>query len=83
MSAQSKLSRRRFLALAGAVAATGPFIHLHSARAAKVTMKVAHVLTEADIIHRATVKFKEIAEKKAGGSWRCRSTPPQRSAACG
>jgi tripartite ATP-independent transporter DctP family solute receptor len=30
-------------------------------------MKVAHVLTEADIIHRATAKFKEIAEKKAGG----------------
>jgi len=30
-------------------------------------MKVAHVLTEADIIHRATTKFKEIAEKKAGG----------------
>ena len=67
MSAQSKLSRRQFLVMAGAVAATGPFIHVRPARAAKVTMKVAHVLTEADIIHRATVKFKEIAEKKAGG----------------
>lgn len=62
----STVSRRRFLALAGVVA-TGPFIRLRPAQAAKFTMKVAHVLTEADIIHRATVKFKEIAEKKAGG----------------
>jgi tripartite ATP-independent transporter DctP family solute receptor len=67
MGAQTKLSRRQFLVLAGGAAAAGPFIHLRPARAAKVTMKVAHVLTEADIIHRATVKFKEIAEKKAGG----------------
>ena len=60
------ISRRRFMALAGA-AATLPLIHVRPARAAKVTMKVAHVLTEADIIHRATVKFKELAEKKSGG----------------
>jgi len=60
------ISRRRFMALAGA-AATLPLFHVQPARAAKVTMKVAHVLTEADIIHRATAKFKELAEKKSGG----------------
>ena len=60
------VSRRRFLALAG-IAATGPFVHLRPAGAAKFTMKVAHVLTEADIIHRATAKFKELAERKSGG----------------
>ena len=60
------VSRRRFLALAG-IAATGPFVHLRPAGAAKFTMKVAMVLTEADIIYRATAKFKEIVEKKAGG----------------
>jgi len=62
----SALSRRRFLALAS-IAATGPFVHLRRAGAAKITMKVAHVLTEADIIHRATAKFKELAERKSGG----------------
>ena len=62
----SALSRRRFLALAS-IAATGPFVHLRPAGAAKITMKVAHVLTEADIIHRATAKFKELAERKSGG----------------
>lgn len=66
MDSQSKLSRRHFLVLAG-VAAAGPFIWPRGANAAKVTMKVAHVLTEVDIIHRAKLKFKEIAEKKAGG----------------
>ena len=66
MDSQSKPSRRHFLALAGAAAA-GPFIWPRGAGAAKVTMKVAHVLTEVDIIHRAKLKFKEIAEKKAGG----------------
>jgi tripartite ATP-independent transporter DctP family solute receptor len=63
----NRLSRRRFLALAGAAAAVGPAVWPRGANAAKVTMKVAHVLTEADIIHRAKLKFKEIAEKKAGG----------------
>ena len=66
MGLPSKPSRRHFLALAGAAAA-GPFIWPRGAGAAKVTMKVAHVLTEVDIIHRAKLKFKEIAEKKAGG----------------
>jgi len=66
MDSQSKTSRRHFLALAGAAVA-GPFIWPRGAGAAKVTMKVAHVLTEVDIIHRAKLKFKEIAEKKAGG----------------
>jgi tripartite ATP-independent transporter DctP family solute receptor len=67
MNSQSKLSRRRFLALAGATAVAGPYIWPRGADAAKVTMKVAMVLTEVDIIYRATSKFKEIAEKKAGG----------------
>jgi TRAP-type transport system periplasmic protein len=62
----NRLSRRRFLALTGAAAGL-PLLPARPARAAKVTMKVAHVLTEADIIHRATAKFKELAEKKAGG----------------
>ena len=75
MSARSKrsmgsdgmgVSRRHFLTLAGA-AASGPFIWPRGAGAAKVTMKVALVLTEVDIVYRATFKFKEIAEKKAGG----------------
>jgi len=66
MGARSKLSRRHFLAMAGAAAAA-PFVLTRPSRAAKVTMKVAHVLTEADIVHRATVKFKEIAERKSGG----------------
>jgi tripartite ATP-independent transporter DctP family solute receptor len=61
-----QISRRHFMAMAGA-AATVPFVHVRPAHAAKVTMKIAHVLTEVDIIHRAKVKFKEIAEKKAGG----------------
>lgn len=61
-----KLSRRRFLALTG-TAASLPLFHVRRARAAKITMKVAHVLTEQDIIHRAKLKFKEIAEKKSGG----------------
>ena len=62
----SAVSRRQFLAVAGA-AAVGPFVWPRGAGAAKVTMKVAHVLTEVDIIHRAKHKFKELAEKKAGG----------------
>ena len=62
----NQLSRRRFLALTNAAAAL-PLLPARPARAAKVTMKVAHVLTEADIIHRATAKFKELVEKKAGG----------------
>lgn len=62
----NRLSRRRFLALTGAAVAL-PLLPARPARAATVTMKVAHVLTEADIIHRATAKFKELAEKKAGG----------------
>jgi len=33
----------------------------------KYTMKIAHVLTENDNVHRALVKFKEAVDKKAGG----------------
>ncbi len=60
------LSRRRFLAITG-TAASLPLFHIRRAHAAKITMKVAHVLTEQDIIHRAKLKFKELAEKKSAG----------------
>jgi len=66
MGARSTLSRRQFLVVAG-VAAAGPFIHVRPVRAAKFTMKIAHVLTEADNVHRALVRFKDLAEKKSGG----------------
>jgi len=62
----TRISRRHFLGLAGA-AATVPLLSARTARAAKITMKISHVLTEADNIHRALLKFKEIAEKKSNG----------------
>ena len=60
-------NRRRFLALIAGVAA----VPLVSARAraagSKYVMKIAHVLTEADNVHRALGKFKDVLEKKAAG----------------
>lgn len=64
----TRMSRRRFLAMAGA-ATTVPLLSARPARAAsgKIVMKIAHVLTEQDNVHRALVKFKEAAEKKTNG----------------
>jgi tripartite ATP-independent transporter DctP family solute receptor len=64
----AKVSRRHFMAILGS-AATAPLLP-RPARAAgggKIVMKVAHVLTEQDNIHRAVVWFKEAVEKKTNG----------------
>jgi len=61
------VSRRRFLTVLGGVAAAPLLPSVVRAGSAKVTMKVAHVLTEQDNIHRAVVRFKEDVEKKTSG----------------
>jgi TRAP-type transport system periplasmic protein len=65
-SSASSSSRRRFLGLLGA-AATVPLLPSRARSASKTPMRVAHVLTEQDNVHRALVKFKEAAEKKSAG----------------
>jgi TRAP-type C4-dicarboxylate transport system substrate-binding protein len=54
-------SRRRFVGMLGAAAAA-PLLPAR-AQGSKHLMRIAHVLTEADNVHRALVKFKEAAEK--------------------
>src|SRR5262245_29047475 len=58
-------ARRRFVGMLGAAAAA-PLLPAR-AQGSKHLMRIAHVLTEADNVHRALVKFKEAAEKKSGG----------------
>ena len=59
-----KVSRRRFITMLGSAAAI-PLLPVRArAASGKIVMKVAHVLTEADNIHRAVLKFKEAVEKK-------------------
>jgi TRAP-type transport system periplasmic protein len=60
-------SRRRFLGLLGAAAAVPLLPSLATSAGGKTSMRVAHVLTEQDNVHRALVKFKEAAEKKSNG----------------
>jgi TRAP-type transport system periplasmic protein len=60
-------SRRRFLGLLGAAVSAPLLPSLATRASAKTTMRVAHVLTEQDNVHRALVKFKEAAEKKSNG----------------
>lgn len=63
---QRARSRRR--ALEGlAVAAAAPAFPAIVRAQQKSVMRIAHVLVEQDNIHRALVRFKEAAEKKAGG----------------
>ncbi len=59
-------SRRFFSILAIALAAS--LVGVQSSQGAgKFVMKVAHVLTENDNVHRALLKFKETVEKKTNG----------------
>ena len=76
-------TRRRFLALM-ASAAAGPLVS-GRARAAgsKYVMKVAHVLTEADNVHRALGSSKRFWRRKPPDRSKCRSTRTRLSAACG
>ena len=60
-------TRRRFLALMASAAAVPLVSGRARAAGSKYVMKVAHVLTEADNVHRALGKFKEVLEKKAPG----------------
>jgi tripartite ATP-independent transporter DctP family solute receptor len=59
-------SRRKFVGMLGAAAAA-PLVPSSARAQAKHVMRVAHVLTEADNVHRALVKFKEAVEKKSAG----------------
>jgi TRAP-type C4-dicarboxylate transport system substrate-binding protein len=60
-------SRRRALGLLGAAAAAPLLPSLARAQGGKSVMRIAHVLTDQDNVHRALVRFKDAAEKKAGG----------------
>ncbi len=60
-------TRRRFLALMGGAAGAPLVSGRARAAGSKYVMKVAHVLTEADNVHRAVGKFKEVVEKKTAG----------------
>ncbi len=66
-----KVSRRRFLAILGGMAAL-PLLETHGTQAFaasdKRVMKIAHVLTENDNVHHALVRFKEAVEKKTNGA---------------
>ena len=68
---KGQVSRRRFLATLGGMAAV-PLLGSYRARAfasrgSKFIMKVAHVLTENDNVHQALLKCKETVEKKTHG----------------
>jgi tripartite ATP-independent transporter DctP family solute receptor len=68
---RGKVSRRRFLAMLGGLA-TLPLLEPYRGRAlasrsSKLIMKIAHVLTENDNVHRALLKFKDTVEKKTRG----------------
>ncbi|HWU41028.1 MAG TPA: TRAP transporter substrate-binding protein, partial [Candidatus Acidoferrum sp.] len=70
-----RVTRRRFMALLGG-AATVPLWPTHTrAAGSKYVMKVAHVLTEVDNVHRAVLKFKEIVEKKTNGQLEIQTYP--------
>jgi TRAP-type transport system periplasmic protein len=62
-----KVSRRRFLTALGSAAALPLLPSLARSGSSKIVMKVAHVLTEQDNIHRAVLRFKDNIEKKTSG----------------
>jgi tripartite ATP-independent transporter DctP family solute receptor len=62
-----KISRRRFLTALGSAAALPLLPSLARSGSSKTVMKVAHVLTEQDNIHRAVLRFKDNIEKKTSG----------------
>jgi TRAP-type transport system periplasmic protein len=61
------VTRRQFIALVGGAAAAPLLPSPARSAASKTVMRVAHVLTEQDNIHRAVVRFKDTVEKKSGG----------------
>lgn len=63
----STITRRRFMAVLGGAATVPLLPSLGRTGSSKIVMKVAHVLTEQDNIHRAVLKFKDSVEKKTNG----------------
>jgi len=60
-------SRRRLLGMLGA-ATTAPLLPSPAwGQSGKSVMRIAHVLTDQDNVHRALVRFKETVEKKSNG----------------
>lgn len=60
-------TRRRALGALGAAAAA-PFLPAPArAQGGKSVMRIAHVLTDQDNVHRALVRFKDSVEKRSGG----------------
>ena len=60
-------SRRRVLGMVGAAAAMPLLSTRARAQAGKSVMRIAHVLTDQDNVHRALVRFKDTVEKKSNG----------------
>src|SRR2546423_15554312 len=60
-------SRRRFVSMLGAAAATPLLPAPARGQGGKSVMRIAHVLTELDNVHRALVRFKDTVEKKTSG----------------
>jgi TRAP-type transport system periplasmic protein len=60
------VTRRQFIALTGGAAAA-QLVTSPARSAGKTVMRVGHVLTEQDNIHRAVVRFKDAVEKKTSG----------------
>src|SRR5262245_19793454 len=66
-ASRATASRRRFVGMLGAAAAA-PLVPLTArGQGGKSVMRIAHVLTEQDNVHRALVKFKDAVEKKTAG----------------
>ena len=62
------VSRRQFMAVLGGVAAVSLLPgRARAASGGKIVMKVGHVLTEQDNIHKAVARFKDAVEKKTNG----------------
>ncbi len=59
-----KVTRRQFMAVLGGAAAVPLLPSLARSGSSKIVMKIAHVLTEQDNIHRAVLRFKDNIEKK-------------------
>jgi tripartite ATP-independent transporter DctP family solute receptor len=60
-------SRRRFVGMLGATAAAPLLPQSARGQGGKSVMRIAHVLTEQDNVHRAVVRFKDAVEKKTSG----------------
>ena len=60
-------SRRRLIGMLGAATAAPLLPSLAWGQGGKKVMRIAHVLTDQDNVHRALVRFKETVEKKTNG----------------